>query len=259
MQRNKRILIFLLVATMLLSVGCGDAEEERDEHTLDFSSAQTAPPASGADNAQPQKPAGTQTANASQGDLQVVSAVAYALPGTLYGGVEFQNAGNAHMVLKEASFTFAFTGGSEENTFEPVAWDRDVIAPGETGYCTLWLPYEDEVDSASVSLTCSLLGEAANPAENTLRVESARLIQNYPSFATLSGRLVNPEQESRELNLVYAGFYGQKGELLGVFHFTRNAILRPGDGIPFVVHLRLLPIPGLAEHTADIRFHAFSM
>ena len=192
--------------------------------------------------------------------LSITGSAAYAFPGMLYGGVSYTNESNAAMLLSEATFTFTYAGGTQQSTFVPVAAENDVVAPGETAYCTLWLPYDDTAGRPdSVTLQAQLSGAAATLSPRPLTVENARLIQNYPGFATLSGRLNNPGTDACDLNMVYVGFYDQGGALLGVWHFTRNAVLQPGDGAAFVVHLQALPIEGLCENTAEMRFHAFGI
>lgn len=266
-MRTWKLVLCCILGLLLLS-GC--AKTQAPDDALDFGApkpsaapAQSPPSedlpaaAAGKENAPPTSVPATAGGT---GGLNITGSVSYAFAGMLYGGVSYTNESDAAMRLSEATFTFTYPNGTQQNTFVPVAAENDVVAPGETAYCTLWLPYDDTAGRPdSVTLQAQLSGAAATLAPRQLTVENARLIQNYPGFATLSGRLSNPGTDACDLNMVYVGFYDQNGALLGVWHFTRNAVLQAGDGAAFVVHLQALPIEGLCENTAEMRFHAFGI
>lgn len=203
---------------------------------------------------QPDAPAPGQS-----GGVTILDTVAYPFSGMLYGGVAYKNTGSTPIVLQEATFTFTFSGGTQSNTFAPVAWENDVVLPGETAYCTLWLPYEGASAASPVTLTATLQVRNADRQQRPLQVGSAHIIQNYPRFATLSGRLSNATEEASDLCMVYAAFYDESERLLGIWFFPYNAVLQPGNGTAFVVQLESLPVPNLAESTKTLRFRAFSM
>ncbi len=203
-----------------------------------------------------------QSSTAASGvQVKVLQSVAYAFDGMLYGAVEYQNSGSENLILGEATFTFSHPGGEATEQFLPVANEYDVVRPGETSYCTLFLPVEGITGGEAVSLTPSLTCQPAQLEPFPLEAEHPYLVQNYPAFCTLSGSLKNPDQGSGacELNMIDAGFYDEEGNLLGVWYFSRNAVLDPGVSKPFVVHLKALPIPALADHCKEIRLRAFGI
>lgn len=194
--------------------------------------------------------------------VTIISTVAYVLDGQLYGGVEYKNISGAAIVVNNAEFTFTYGGKTSSSSFVPVTANKDVVLPGETSYCTLWLTVnsDEPLDSSvNVTLEASLTPEHASKAKQQLYVSNARVIKNYPGFATLSGKLSNYNENPYDLNMVYVGFYDDGGNLLAVWHFTRNALLHNGESTAFVVHMQSLPIEGLDEKTHAMRFRAFSM
>lgn len=274
---TKRALCLLCCLALLPGAfGCGKKEPEPQD-SLAFSEPVPQDTAPADTNTQPPQDTGAGSAagedplafNAPQaysaapgqpGSVQVLQSVAFVFPRErmLYGGVAYQNTGDAPISLKEASFTFSFSGGSQKSTFTPVAAEFDVVLPGETAYCTLWLPYEKEGDlPGEASVAAELRAETTDRPAQALQVESEFLVQNYPRFATLSGRLSNPTAQEVDLAMVYAAFYDAGDTLLGIWYFPRNALLQPGEGVAFVSHLQSLPIPGIAEQTASMRFRAF--
>ncbi len=134
------------------------------------------------------------------------------------------------------------------------------VAPGEKTYCALWLPARKALpESQYVSLSLELSAEPSEAKALALKVKNARIIQNYPDFATVSGSLWNESGEECPLNVVYTAFYDSAGELLGVFHFTKNAGMYADEFKNFVVHMQPLPIENLAANTASIETHAFGI
>ncbi|HOF94745.1 MAG TPA: hypothetical protein PKX46_03725 [Clostridia bacterium] len=192
-------------------------------------------------------------------ELVITDKAAYVFKNVLYGCASYKNEGKTSLLLSEAEFSFSYAGRVFESTVAPVSGESDIVLPGETAYCTLWLPVDAALDSAAPELMVKLKAKPATKPRLELGVADARLIENYPGFATLSGKLFNPGTVVCELNMVYAGFYDKDGALLGVWYFTRNALLKPGDAVAFVVHLRPLPIKDLALNTAQIRMRAFGL
>lgn len=256
-----RPLLFLLAACMLLA-GCAK-EPEATENTLEL---HASTPQTGSVAA----PAATAPASASPGakpsaqmgegkGLIVEQTVAYAFAGTLYGGVTYRNEGASAVSLTEATFTFSYAGTTHTETFEPFAGRSDVVPAGESASVTLFLPLEGLANVDDISLTAELKAAPTDTAPQKLEVHDERLIQNYPGFATLSGTLRNPGGEASGLNLIYVEFYDEADKLLGVWYFSRNVVLQPQQSTAFVVHLRSLPIEGLAEKTATMRFRALGI
>lgn len=265
---KQRWIVWLLICLLLL-VGCqAEAPGEGDTLELDGKqgaggrSADTADISTqnntgGAAGDAVELPSVTETGGA--GRLMVEDAVAYAFAGTLYGGFTYTNAGGAPMRLTEAALTFTYSGGTRTEAYAPFMGVDDILQPGETACATLFLPVEGLAAGGGASLSVELQGEAAQERSALLEVSDARLIQNYPGFATLSGSLKNLSQEASSLCMVYVQFYDAEDTLLGVWYFTRNAVLQPGQDTAFVVHLQSLPIEGLAENTASMRFRAFGL
>lgn len=194
--------------------------------------------------------------------VAVISTVAYVLDGQLYGGVEYKNTSGVAVVVNNAEFTFTYGGSTQSSSFVPISANKDVVLPGETSYVALWLSANSEApldSSVTVALEASLTPEHASKAKQQLFVSNARVIKNYPGFATLSGKLSNYNEDPYDLNMVYVGFYNDGGNLLAVWYFTRNALLHNGESTAFVVHMQSLPIEGLDENTSEMRFRAFSM
>ncbi len=252
----------MVLALMLLG-GC--AKKASPENTLDLNEG-TAAVASPVASQQPaegaeQPSAGTEDPlKPGTGKCEISGSVCYAFPGMLYGAVAYTNTDSTAITLTEAAFTFRYAGGSQQSTFRPVTAEYETVQPGETAWCTLWLPFDDSTGAPQgLELTAQLSAARTDKQQQTLGVSEARLIQNYPGFATLSGKLSNPGTDVCNLNLVYVGFYDKDSAFLGAWHFTRNAVLQPGDGAAFVVHMQSLPIDGLSERTAQIRFRAFGI
>jgi len=209
----------------------------------------SAPPASPADGEEasatdaPPAPAVTVSATA-----------AYVFEGmegtTLYGAAAYENTGNCPVVITSAKLAFSVNGATIEREFTPVMADKTVVLPGETSFIAYW-----SADSAPAAgpaaLTATLAVEAAEDDRITVFPKRIFLADNYPGFTTMSGFLA--ADKTCSLNLVYTGFYDESGALLGVWHFTKNAALGPEGEKSFAVHMRELPVDGLAERTAEVR------
>lgn len=252
---TRKWICFCLVLALTLLGGC--AKKADPENTLDFSSgaAASAPVAQGQPEAGAEQPL-----KAGTGKYELTGSVCYAFPGMLYGAVAYTNTDSIAITLTEASFTFTYAGGSQQSAFQPVTAGYEAVQPGETAWCTLWLPVDDtQAAPENLTLTAQLSVARTDKQQQSLGVSETRLIQNYPGFATLSGRLSNPGTQVCDLNLIYVGFYDKDDAFLGAWHFTRNAVLQPGDAAAFVVHLQSLPIEGLSERTMQMRFRAFGI
>lgn len=265
----KRLFVCLLTLALLFSTACGKEEQEGTQ--LSLGSGDTAPAATSApaeasegDSGGTEAPSAAPTAKPSGGgkiEATVTGTAAYVLDDVLYGAAAFENTGSENILLTEATFDFDVNGTAITETFVPVMAEYDVIRPGETAYCTLFLPVEELDPGGDISLSASLLAVPAEIEAFPLTAESGYLVQNYPDFATLSGAVGNPDgaEITCELNMIHAGFYDENGAFLGAFYFSRNASLSPGVSKSFVVHLRALPIPNLAENTARIDLRAFGI
>ncbi len=189
--------------------------------------------------------------------VRVDACAAYLFGETLYGAAACRNDGDCPVKITDAEFAFSWSGGSRKESFTPVYAEYDVLLPGETTYVSCWLGdtrAKGDVE-LSAQVGCARTEDAAMPFE----AERARLIRNYPGFATLSGRLTNRSEHEFTLSVVQAGFYDEDGAFLGAWHFTRNAQLAPDAQKNFVVHLKSLPIPDLADNCAKIDLHAFGL
>lgn len=264
----KRLFVYLLTSALLFSAACGREEQEGTQLSLGSSEAAPAATAeptaeSTPDSAGPEAPtaAPARPSSGQAGEAAVLQTAAYVLDDVLYGAAAFENTGSENLVLTEAAFDFNVNGESINETFVPVMAEYDVIRPGETAYCTLFLPVEGIEPGGDASLTASLRAAPAEIPPFPLLAENGYLVQNYPDFATLSGAVGNPENAAAtcELNMIHAGFYDEAGTFLGAWYFSRNASLSPGVSKSFVVHLRALPIPNLAENTARIDLRAFGI
>lgn len=259
-MRSLARFIGMLMAFLLLLSGCQAKEKAEDTLEVGAAAAGTPLPSDNGEGMAPAQTAAASTPTKAGVAIAVVDSVACHFSNTLYGGIAYKNEGSMPVRLTAASFTFSYSGRTQTSDFTPIAAEQDIVLPGETGYCTLWLPYDDALGiPEDLTVTAELTAAAAEGSPQLLTVNDARLIQNYPGFATLSGSLKNPGPQPCELNMVYAAFYDEQEKLLGVWYFTKNALLQPGEDAAFVVHLQALPIEGLAEQTKQIRFRAFDL
>ena len=258
MAKRYRLLAAILMMLLLLA-GCTPKQSAEDALEIGAALESPLPAAAGAPQEQPAQAIAANT-KAQDGTVSIVDAVAAYFPGVLYGAVAYRNDSSAPVALSAATFIFRYAGGSQTSDFTPIAANSDVVMPGETAYCTLWLPYDDARGvPENLTVEAELTAQGVAQSAQQLTVGDARLVQNYPGFATLSGSLKNPGVKNCDLNVVYAGMYDENGKLLAVWYFTRNAVLQPGEDTAFVVHLQALPMEGLAERTKEIRFRAFGI
>lgn len=258
MRTIKKLFCGILTCTLLFA-GCSNTPKESDpEDSLGFSDVLQTPASSmlpSEASLQSASPAASSTA----GVLQLEQTVAYAFEGSLYGAATYTNTGSSPMALSAATFSFEYAGGSIKSEFTPFPGKKDVVLPGETGCAVLFLPVEGVEHGQSVSVLVTLEAQMADEKGLPLRVEDARLIQNHPGFATLSGRLINLNEETCSLAMVYALFYDANDTLLGIWYFTRNAVLHTDGDTTFSSYMQALPIEDLAQNTASIRLRAHSI
>ena len=195
---------------------------------------------------------------------EVIATVAHAFAAqeglvTLYGAAEYTNAGDCPIIVPEVTFTFSYGGGIKEHTFSPALYEYDILLPGETGFITLYLEGIEGVDPGSnVSLSASLKAEKTLSSRVAMEVQDVYLADNYPGFTTMTGTLSLLTDTECGLNMAYVGFYDEKRTLLGVWNFTKSALFEGmGDAKNFTIHMRALPIEGLAEKTASTKATAF--
>jgi len=259
----KRWLSLVLAVALLCAALFGCKKEEEPENIMQFgenSGVSQSAGEEGASQTMPSEEGSPGPAAVKGAAVTVRHSVAYAFDGVLYGAVAYENTGSVPVVVNEAQFSFTTGGNPYIQTFEPVYAQYDVVAPGDTSYCVLFFE-DEEIQPGDAQLTAQLSCQQAEGAPFLLQVEHGYLVENYPGFATLSGALKNPPTQHRtcELNMIYAGFYDDAGELLGVWYFSKNAVLAPDVQKPFVIHLKALPIENLAEDCETIEFRAIGI
>ncbi len=260
----KRLFSIICILCMLFTFGCSndDELESTPPMELDFGASSEATPLAQApetianDDETERENAPAQTRS---GTLSLGTPVTYAFDGMLYGAVEVTNTASENIVLTEATFSFTVGGESYEETFTPVMGEYDVLAPNQSAYCTLFLPTAELLSGTAVTLEVDVLSTTTDRRAFTLTVKDTMLIENYHTFATLSGELMNPTATTCDLNMIQVGFYDDADNFLGAWYFTKNAVLTAGQSKPFVVHLKELPIPDLAANCATIRARAFGI
>ncbi len=195
--------------------------------------------------------------------VQVVQAAAHALAVDngvlLYGAVEYQNTGEASLIISQADLNFTWEGGSASTQFAPALAQYDVVPPGGTGYLVYYEPRTDLTAGAAVTLSAALTAQGSAKPRLDMEATNLYLAQNYPGYATLTGTLASrfAPGESCSLNMVYVAFYDAGDKLLGVWNFTRNALFEGAESKNFAEQLKSLPIPGLEENTASMRAVGF--
>lgn len=174
----------------------------------------------------------------------------------LYAAVEFTNTGVVPAAVESIRVTIAFDDQTVKETFTPPLAENDIVEPGARSTVAVWIPYTKSTPSEGAAFSVSAevtLTASTDRDKDPLTVENLVLVQNYPGFSTVSGRLQNPtDDRDYSLTLVYLSFYDETGALLGVTHFTKNLAVPATESRDFVTHLRALPIDGLPEKTARI-------
>lgn len=251
-MRRRQIVLFVLSLALSVLFGCSAQQASNIPETP----GESAPPLSAAPT-----PAKTPP----NPELSVVQSVAYAFGSgedtLLYAGFEVKNTGNCPAYVDSVTADFEVEGAGVFSTeFQPVASQYDVVAPGGKSYVALWYPAKKELpQGAAVSFSAELNAKQSEQDSLALSVKNARVLQNYPGFSTVSGSLWNESGRECPLNVVYIAFYGADDNLLGVYHFTKNASVLAGEFKNFVEHMRQLPIGSLSENTVRIEAHAFGI
>ncbi len=257
MTRKYGFVLFALVLTLGLCA-CSDGAGEKPSPTPFVSESPEpslpAPTADGANGSPEETPAPPQSAGAS-----VTQCAAYYFPNiqgcaNLYAAAEFKNESLANAVVSSVSVTFTVDGKTVEHSFTPPCTESDIVAPGAVSTVAGWFSYSGSAPKDAVSATATVtLEPVGQPQQRPLSVSSLMIVQNYPGFATVSGRAANASEETDyDLTMIYLSFYDSEGALLGVQFFTKDLMVKAGDSRDFVYHLRCLPIEGLTENTAQI-------
>lgn len=179
----------------------------------------------------------------------------------LYAAVEYTSTGDCPAVVSTANIVFTAGGKSYSLTFTPPLSEYGPVLPGESAYMAVWHSVKDEVLTADAAISVAVtLNCVKGRTERTgVTGSSLYITQNYPDFATLTGKLTGDSAVPAQMNMVYCAFYDESGKLLGVWYFTKNAQLPADEKRSFAVQLRALPIPGLADNTAEILVTGFGM
>lgn len=256
MMKKAVLLSFLLLFTAFFALGCAKEADVvvLDTHASpDASSAIVLTPFSGGESPAP--------ASGKTASLEVVSTVAYAYTAngetTLYGAAEYKNTGTANIVVNKAAFTFRADGRTAEREFEPVLSQYDIVAPGESSFVTLWLASDAIPEGAAVTLEAALTCAAAENTRAGLEASNLFLADNYPKFTTMSGTLKNTAASEYSFLMAYVGFYDENENLLGVWYFTKNLRLSPGESTDFVTRMEDLPVNGLSKSVTSMKTSAF--
>lgn len=197
--------------------------------------------------------------------VKVMASVAYLFEGEkgsiLYGAAQYMNTGDCPVTVSKASFEFNLNGSRYNEETTPALNAFDIVLPGETSYVAAWVEKEDIEYKEGSEVAVSVQLSPARSLQTPLKLTAGKLYiaQNYPGFCTLSGSLSNESKEECDLNMFYSAFYDKDGALLGVWNFSKNVLLAPGDEKAFVVHMRALPIPDLAKNTAEIKTAGFGI
>ena len=249
----------LLFSAAFLFSACGKKEEEAAEPVASMSAAPTAHTITLAPSALPSPSEAPELA-----PVASVSQVnAYYFPDingipSLYAAFEVENTSRVPITLGETTITFDTGKNQVSDTYIPMQSTDDIILPNQKNTYAYWMIYDKESKlkigspiTASVELTPLVAEENRTP--RSLKIEHVRLIQNYPTFPTISGSIVNPpEQKDFSLSLIYVSMYDENDALLAVWHFTEDMTIPSDSRRNFVMHVRSLPIPDLAQNTRRI-------
>ena len=270
-QSMKRLVLLTICITLFFAAGCSAQESEQSLFDIDISSGESpneeaeAPHkelfAQGVKVAYPEavpqeEPEQSPSPDAApKAEVSVTGTAAYIFQGqegiTLYGAAAYTNTGNCPVVISNAAFDFTINGAPRSFDFVPALNDITVVLPGETSFVTFWQADESLSVDMPVSLSASLSCQQAEASRITVSPSNIYLADNYPGFTTMTGSISADAPCS--LNLVYIGFYNEADELLGVWHFTKNANLEVGETKTFTVHMKELPIDDLGAQTAHVR------
>lgn len=253
----KRLTVLLLALVMLIAAAC--AQTSLDGGTVELGASPDADPVDM--NTQAPVKAGYGLSP----QVKVMASVAYLFEGEkgsiLYGAAEYKNTGDCPVTVSNASFEFNLGGSRYKEETTPALNAYDIVLPGETSYVAAWIEKEDIEYKEGNEVAVSVQLSPARSLDTPLKLTAGKLYiaQNYPGFCTLSGSLTNESMDDCDLNMIYSAFYDKKGDLLGVWNFSKNVLLAPGDEKAFVVHMRALPIPDLAQNTSEIKTVGFGI
>lgn len=274
----KKASIFFLILILVFLASCSKKEPEIIDIFEDGETTAIGTPAPGTTRQpvvvgtfEPVTPPPAGTADPSGGEMiiygnnvstMINASVGYMFNGqegcTLYGAAEYTNNGDCPVIVTSATFNFSVDGQTESVTFSPILGEHDIVMPGETSFVTVFHKYSGTYNqSANVTLSASLAASRTENSRISVDAKYIFLADNYPNVTTLSGVVFNDSPLSCSMNLVYVGFYDQSGKLVGVWYFTKNALLDPGDEKNFAVHMTELRIPGLAALVATTKTHGF--
>ena len=187
--------------------------------------------------------------------LQSLSPAAYVFDGaegpTLYGAAAYENTGNCPVIITNAALSFNVGGTAYQYSFVPIMNDKTVVLPGETSFVAFWHKDSSLTPGTAAAMTASLDCAKAEGRDVTVYAKDIFLADNYPGFTTMTGTLSSDGE--CDLNLVYIGFYDSSDNLIGVWHFTKNAPMDGSDSKSFSIHMKELPIDGLAEKTSGVK------
>ena len=258
-------LLALLFAFGLLFAGCGERAEEAPPSpsptaATSFSpTSETPPQETPANSGEPTAGEGPEASAAPSAEQAAESAVAWMFGDiggspALYAAASFVNPLSTAAVVESVTIEITDGNTTVSETFVPPMAGLDAILPGARSTAAVWVSGSDAFDR-DAALTASakvVLRESPGAEASELSVGDLLLVQNYPGFATLSGRIHNASAEDCSLAMVYVSCYDAAGALLGVTSFTKDLAIPAGESRDFVVHLQDLPIPDLAENTETV-------
>ncbi len=257
----KKMLAFALALLLCLGLSACKKDTSAGDHPLDVTDPET--PGSSAASLDAAAP-GDEAVSAVYGSkaaVTVTGAAAYAFTGTegptVYASAAYENTGDCPVIVTSAQFEIKGDVAAFTHEFTPALNEYLVLLPGDTGYLAEWIPREDAVQGASVSLSASLTVAKADDRGVRLGVDHLYIADNYPGFSTLSGRLSCAEGKGCGANMVSVGFYGEAGDFLGAWYFSKNALMEAGEEQCFVVNMQQFPLADLGARTATMKAVAY--
>lgn len=257
----KRLVVFIICILLPVS-GCAKVEEGASLFAVDplYGGEKEEEPApkgaEGLEAAPAPEPLSTADPEAAPSPaVTVTGTAAYVFEGaegpTLYGAAAYENTGNCPVIITNAALSFNVGGTAYQYSFVPIMNDKTVVLPGETSFVAFWHKDASLSPGTTAAMAASLDCAMAEGRGVTVYAKDVFLADNYPGFTTVTGTLSSDGECG--LNLVYIGFYDSGDNLIGVWHFTKNAPMDGGDSKSFAIHMKELPIEGLAERTASVR------
>ncbi len=263
-QPMKRLTVFI-ICILLLASGCAKKEEKASLFAVDplnggTEAGEAALPGpkgiAGLEAASAAEPASTADPEAAPSPaVAVTGTAAYVFDGaegpTLYGAAAYENTGNCPVIITNAALSFNVGGTAYQYSFVPIMNDKTVVLPGETSFVAFWHKDSSLTPGTAAAMTASLDCAKAEGRDVTVYAKDIFLADNYPGFTTMTGTLSSDGE--CDLNLVYIGFYDSSDNFIGVWHFTKNAPMDGSDSKSFSIHMKELPIDGLAEKAASVK------